>query len=100
MTAGVPQGSVLGPLLFITYANDINNILTDIRKIIFADDTSLLCSSKDPQILINVLKNSLEKVIDWCHFNKLALNCDKTKLMVFTNRKINISPIHGKSLEI
>jgi hypothetical protein len=102
VTAGVPQGSVLGPLLFITFANDINNLFEDIKKIIFADDTSLICSDENPQILIDKLHNSMSNVYDWCNYNKLALNCEKTKLMIFTNRKIDIPPliVNGAEIEL
>ena len=100
VTSGVPQGSVLGPLLFLLYANDLNYLLNEYNKILFADDTTVVCSSENPEQLLDKLRNVMNKIIDWSNYNKLSLNCDKTKLMIFTNRKIEIPPLIVKNREI
>jgi len=90
---GVPQGSVLGPLLFNIYTNDLNTVLDDSHKILFADDTIILKSSEDPIHLVSELQNALDLILDWCNFNKLSLNSDKTKVMYFTNRMVLLEPL-------
>ena len=74
ITHGIPQGSNLGPLLFIIYINDITNLSPLISYILFADDTNLLLSDYDENQLMHMVNGELEKVDDWLKANKLSLN--------------------------
>lgn len=74
---GVPQGSVLGPLLFILYINDITQSSNKLIFTMFADDTSLLLKI-DRNYYHPSLKNELKNIMDWFKSNYLLLNCDKT----------------------
>ena len=82
---GVPQGSILGPILFILYINDMCNVSTFFKPILFADDTNLFYSGKDIDELCSVISIELDKL---CinQVNKLSLNTSKTNFMVFTKR--------------
>jgi hypothetical protein len=83
ITCGVPQGSILGPLLFIIYINDINRCSSILNFILFADDTTIFISGKDWPSTCAVLENELAKLSDWFKANKLSLNVDKTNLITF-----------------
>ena len=84
---GVPQGSVLGPLLFILYINDICNVSKLLKTILFADDTNLFRSSSDLQKLCHDVSKELGKLNIWFKVNKLSLNVAKTNFIVFSGRK-------------
>ena len=73
MQIGVPQGSILGPLFFILYVNDLNNASL-LDAILFADDTNLFISHNDPVYLINTLNRELNKLSTWFAANRLSLN--------------------------
>jgi hypothetical protein len=84
VTCGVPQGSVLGPLLFIIYTNDLPNALRFTRCVLFADDTTIYYSSRN---LVHVIQNisvDLKHLTEWFKSNKLSLNISKTNYMLFT----------------
>ena len=81
---GTPQGSCLGPLLFIIFCNDIHLHLTYLSCIQFADDTTLYCSGKSLDLLEFSINYDLEHVADWFKANKLTLNIDKTVAMIFS----------------
>ena len=84
ITTGVPQGSILGPLLFIIYINDICNASKLFKKIIYADDTTLY-STIDVFGTFTTKEINLEitKITDWLKLNKLSINTKKSKFMVF-----------------
>ena len=84
VTCGVPQGSVLGPLLFIIYTNDLPNALRDSSCILFADDTTIYQSSTNINTIVNKLSLELDHLTDWFRANKLSLNVAKTNYMIFT----------------
>ena len=76
--AAVPQGSVLGPLLFLIYINDLPHDISSVCKI-FADDTSLFSKVKDSSLSLCDLNYDLEKINKWVHQWKMSFNCDPNK---------------------
>jgi hypothetical protein len=86
---GVPQGSILGPLLFLLYINDIVMSSDVFKFILFADDTSLFYSHKNKNEATDILNTELSKISQWLAANKLSLNVGKSKLLIFTNQKSN-----------
>ena len=80
---GVPQGSILGPLLFIIYVNDLSDVSKILEPIMFADDTNLFFTHKNIKELFQTVNSELDKVFQWFNANKLSLNKDKTKYTFF-----------------
>ena len=87
VTCRVPQGSILGPKLFILYINDICNASTILKFILFADDTNVFYSGVDIQTLCECISRELGKLHVWLSVNKLSLNVDKTNCILFGNHK-------------
>lgn len=88
ITSGVPQGSVLGPILFLIFINDMVKINNKLKWTLFADDTTIYITGNHLPTLINEMNNGMESLYSWLTINKLILNKDKTKFMIFHhNRK-------------
>ena len=87
LTHGVPQGSILGPLLFIIYINDLPNSLCHGNATMFADDTNILKSAHNTQILIKEMNEDANNLYNWFSANKLSLNISKTYFIVFSKSK-------------
>ena len=88
---GVPQGSILGPLLFLIYMNDISRCSEILSIILFADDTNLFFNHKNLDTLQMTMNNELSNIASWLSANKLSLNIKKTHFIIFKSRgkKIN-----------
>ena len=83
ISCGVPQGSILGPLLFLIYINDMKNSTKHSIVHHFADDTNLLCSERCEKLLKRKLNEDLKLIYTWLCANRLSLNVDKTEFIVF-----------------
>ena len=87
---GVPQGSILGPLLFLIYVNDMP-MSVKCKLLLYADDSALLVAGKDPKLIAEKLSNDLKSCHDWLVDNKLSLHLGKTECILFsTKRKIKL----------
>ena len=84
---GVPQGSILGPLLFILYINDLPNASELTDPLLFADDTSIFYSHSNPNCLESVLNDELQNIDVWPKWNKLSVNIKKTNYVIFKPRQ-------------
>ena len=87
ITSGVPQGSILGPLLFLIYINDFTQSSDFFSMRLFADDTSLTASAKNIDELLFEINKELPNIYDWLCANKLTLNLRKTKHLIFHPRQ-------------
>ena len=106
MDCGVPQGSILGPLLYLIYVNDCFKCLTHGNAIFYADDTTLIFAAKTYEELYKYINYDLKCLHSWLCLNKLTVNSSKTKFMIFTGTKRAKQPspslkveLNGESLE-
>ena len=83
-TFGVPQGSILGPLLFNIYVNDLNEALKHSKYLLYADDTTIYITGTDIKSMYSVMNDDLNNLSNWFRANKLALNIRKTKYILFS----------------
>ena len=105
VSIGVPQGSILGPLLFILHVNDLPEAVSECSILMYADDTVLFCSSSQASTIEMKLNEELFKIERWLFSNSLFINVKKTEAMLFgtaarlaSTDSFNIH-IHGKQLE-
>ena len=87
ITCGVPQGSILGPLLFLIYVNDLNKASKILQPIMFADDTNLFYSHRNIKTLFYTVNKELEHINEWFKSNKLSLNVRKTNYIFFHKKR-------------
>ena len=83
ISCGVPQGSILGPLLFLVYENDLNKESYVLDSIMFVDDTNLFYSHQNIKTLFGTMNCELQKICEWFRTNKLSLNLTKTNYTLF-----------------
>ena len=91
MLCGIPQGSIVEPLLFLIYINDLPNASNLLNFLLFADDTTILHSHYDPNELMNTLNTEISKVLTWLKAKKLSLNLTKTHYILFRPRQKSIN---------
>ena len=89
---GVPQGSTLGPLLFLIYINDLPKV-SNLKVRLFADDAIFTLRDKDEKNLQHIMNDQLTKIDDWMKINQLTINYKKTNFMIFTRKKKISSPL-------
>ena len=91
MEHGVPQGSILGPLLFLLFINDIVNVIPELKVKLFADDTNIFLFNKNLNLLFSEANKALDKLSTWFSVNKLSINVDKTHYCIFrkSGQKLN-----------
>ena len=87
VTCGVPQGSILGPILFLIYINDLFNVCQHVMPILFADDTNLFLSGHNLDMMETIINQELKEISEWLKVNKLSLNIKKTHYMIFTTKR-------------
>jgi len=94
VTHGVPQGSILGPLLFFLYINDVPHSINKSNKIVlFAHDTSLIVSNLDSIKFRDDANKILQHIQEWFNANLISLNWEKTHFMHFTTKIISLVPL-------
>ena len=86
---GTPQGSILGPLFFSLFINELPYLLNNVKKKLFADDTTIYNSMKNVDELIQSFSMSLLPLIDWCKFNRMDINWTKTFFMFIKNKRFD-----------
>ena len=95
VTGGVPQGSLLGPLLFLLYIKDIPNVISDISSpVLYADDTSFIITNSDSQMSEKDINTTILQLNSWFKSNLLLLNLEKTYFLQFLTKNTNATDLH------
>jgi len=89
ISCGVPQGSILGPILFLIYINDMHNAVPERNIKLFADDANIFIHSKTIQTTVDLTKRCITNIHSWCTANKLSINFNKTNFSVFSRTAIS-----------
>src|SRR6218665_107548 len=98
ITCGVPQGSILGPLLFLIYINDIANCTTNLLFYLFADDTSVFITGEKDQTLFENMNCELPNISNWFNANFLSLSPNKSNYIIFTSPRNKLPEDPNKSI--
>ena len=99
ITQGVPQGSIIGPLMYIIYANDMVNIFKSCEVALYADDTVLFSKGKSLNVARKQIQSSLTALQRWCKKNGIFVNTDKTKYMIFGS-KVTLAKCKEKAIKL
>ena len=87
LNIGLPQGSLIGPICFIIYINELPLVSEKLFSTLYADDTNFSYVDNDFSSMVTVINTELEKVNQWTIANRLTINASKTELLVFTNTR-------------
>ena len=99
ISCGVPQGSILGPLLFFLYIDDLQYCSEVLKCVLFADDTNMFLTDKNSELVFHRLNVELVHVSDWFKVNKLSLNLTKTHYILFDNKRRSVNSLHSVSFD-
>ena len=95
INCGVPQGSILGPLLFLIYINDLPNVSSKLKFYLFADDTNIYSESENLGSLLQCVNRELKYVKRWLDVNRLSLNIEKTNYIIFHSSSSSLGSTSG-----
>ena len=91
MECGVPQRSILRPILFILYINDLARVSTKLKFLLYADDTNILYENTDTKAILKTINMEMPNIIEWLQSNKLHINVNKTVAMLFHTRQKRVN---------
>ena len=86
ISKGVQQGSILGPLMFLVFVNDLPDMVDNCTVNLYADDTTIYYSNKDPKLVQSTINSDLESIVSWIEMNGLKMNVSKTQMMTLQRK--------------